>query len=118
MGIRERLMAKQSLDTSYCLLLEYFKDAKTALLFGYARQPQQLRNLLREMQKNGIEVNPWNAVMIGVYPLGNGMFRYIRSEKCIGPVRLLSTANTRWYGIAKKFGMKAEVIDSICDGNA
>jgi hypothetical protein len=27
MGIRERLMTKPSLDTSYCLLLEYFKDA-------------------------------------------------------------------------------------------
>lgn len=118
MGIRERLLSKTSLDASYCLLLEYFKDAKTAILFGYARQPQQLRNLLRELQKNGLEVNPWNAVMVGVYPLGNGMFRYIYSDARIGPVRLYSIANTRWYDIAKKFGMKAEVIDSMCDSNA
>ena len=118
MGIRERLMSKPLCDTSYCLLLEYFKDAKTALLFGYARQPQQLRNLLREMQKNGLEVNPRNAVMVGVYPLGNGMFRFIYSDKCIGPVRLYSTAHTRWYDVAKKFGMKSEVIDSMCVGNA
>ena len=118
MGIRERLMSKPLCDTSYCLLLEYFKDAKTALLFGYARQPQQLRNLLREMQKNGLEVNPRNAVMVGVYPLGNGMFRFIYSDKCIGPVRLYSIAHTRWYDVAKKFGMKSEVIDSMCVGNA
>lgn len=118
MGIRERLLTKPSLDTSYCLLLEYFKDTKVAFLFGYAKRPQQLRKFLCEMRKNGFEFNPWKSAMVGVYPLGNGMFRYIYSEDRIGPVRLYTTTDTRWHDIAKKFGMKAEVIDSMCDSNA
>lgn len=114
MGIRERLITRPSLDTSHCLLIEYLKDAKVALLFGYAKRPQQLRNLLCEMRKNGFEFVSGDAVMAMVYPLGNGMFRYIGSEKCIGPVRLCTTTRGRWFDIAKKFGMKAEVIDSMC----
>ena len=114
MGIRERLVTKPSLDTTHCLLIGYFKDAKVALLFGYAKRPQQLRNLLCEMRKNGFEFAPGDVVMAMVYPLGNGMFRYVGSEKCIGPVRLCTTTRGRWFDIAKKFGMKAEVIDSMC----
>jgi len=114
MGIRERLVTRPSLDTTHCLLIEYFKDAKVALLFGYAKRPQQLRNLLCEMRKNGFEFASGDVVMAMVYPLGNGMFRYVGSEKCIGPVRLCTTTRGRWYDIAKKFGMKAEVIDSMC----
>ena len=56
MGVRERLMTRPSLDTTHCLLIEYIKDAKVALLFGYAKRPKQLRNLLGEMRKNGVEV--------------------------------------------------------------
>lgn len=114
MGIRERLMTKMSLDTSNCLLIEYIKDARVALLFGYAKKPKKLRDLLDEMRKNGFEVVSGDALMAMVYPLGNGMFRYIGSEKCIGPVRLCTTTRGRWYDIAKKYGMKAEVIDSMC----
>lgn len=114
-GIRERLMTRPSLDTTHCLLIEYRKDANEALLFGYAKRPQQLRNLLCEMRKNGFAVVTWTTMAM-VYPLGNGMFRYIGSEKCIGPVRLRRPANGRWCDIAKKFGMKAEVIDSMCAG--
>ncbi len=114
MGIRERLMTKMSLDTSHCLLIEYIKDTRVALLFGYAKKPKQLRDLLGEMRNNGFEVVSGDALMAMVYPLGNGMFRYIGSEKCIGPVRLCTTTRGRWFDIAKKFGMKAEVIDSMC----
>jgi hypothetical protein len=114
MGIRERLMTKMSLDTSHCLLIEYIKDARVALLFGYAKKPKKLRDLLGEMRKNGFEVVSGVALMAMVYPLGNGMFRYIGSEKCIGPVRLCTTTRGRWFDIAKKYGMKAEVIDSMC----
>lgn len=114
MGIRERLMSRPSLDTSYCLLIEYSKDDNEALLFGYAKRPQQLSNLLCELRKNGFGVLMTWTTMAIVYPLGNGMFRFIGSEKCIGPVRLRRPANGRWYDIAKKFGMKTEVLDSMC----
>ena len=114
MGIHERLLGKPSLDTSYCLLLEYIKDARVALLFGYANKPKKLRDLLCEMRKNGFEVVSGDALMAMVYPLGNGMFRYIGSEKCIGPVRLCTTTRGRWFDIAKKYGMRCDVIDRMC----
>jgi len=113
MCIRERLMTRITLDTSKCLLIEYLPDAKVALLFGYADRPKILHNLVREMYSNGFEPVT-NGVMALVYPLGGGMFRFVNSEKRIGPYRLCSTTRGKWFDIAKKHGMKREVIDQMC----
>ena len=116
MGIRERLMAKTHVDPTKCLLIEYFPGTDQALLFGYADSPRTLQQLAFDMCDHGFKTVP-DGHMAVVNPIGNNMFKFVYSDERIGPYRLCSTTRGRWYDIAKKFGMKAEVIDHMCGMN-
>ncbi len=113
MGIRERLMSKVHVDPTKCLLIECMPSVRIALLFGYADNPKTIHKLMLDMIDHGFEAVPDGKMAI-VKPIGNNMFKFVYSEGCIGPYRLCSTSRGRWYDIAKKFGMKAEVIDRMC----
>ena len=118
MGIRERLMFKAHVDPTKCLLIEYFPSAGVALLFGYADSPRTLHQLLIDLREHGFETVPEGKMAV-VNPIGNNMFKivyseFVYSEERIGPFRLCTTTRGRWFDIAKKFGMKAEVLDSMC----
>jgi hypothetical protein len=116
MGIRERLMSKTHVDPTKCLLIEYFPSTGPALLFGYADSPGTLQQLVFDMREHGFKTVA-DGQMAVVNPIGNNMFKFVFSDERIGPYRLCSTTRGRWYDIAKKFGMKAEVIDHMCGMN-
>lgn len=113
LGIRERLMSKVYVDPTKSLLIEFFPSAGVALLFGYADNPKTINQLMCDLRDHGFETVP-DGKMAVVNPIGNNMFKLAYSEERIGPYRLCSTTRGRWYDIAKKYGMKAEVIDSMC----
>ena len=113
MGIRERLMSKVHVDPTKLLLIEFFPSTGVALLFGYADNPKTINQLMCDLRDHGFETVP-DGKMAVVNPIGNNMFKIAYSEERIGPYRLCSTTRGRWYDIAKKYGMKAEVIDSMC----
>ena len=112
-GIRERLMSRVSIDPTKCLLIEYMPETRWALLFGYADNLNAINNLMCDLRANGF-AKMLNAKMAVVHPIGNGMFRNILTKELIGPYRLCSTTRGRWYDVAQKHGMKAEVIDRMC----
>lgn len=116
MGIRERLMSKVHVDPTKFLLIEFFPSTGVALLFGYADNPKTIDQLMGDLRDHGFETVP-DGKMTVVNPIGNNMFKIAYSEERIGPYRLCSTTRGRWYDIAKKFGMKAEVIDHMCGVN-
>lgn len=113
LGIRERLMSKVHVDPTKLLLIEFFPSTGVALLFGYADNPKKINQLMCDLRDHGFETVP-DGKMAAVNPIGNNMFKLAYSEERIGPYRLCSTTRGRWYDIAKKYGMKAEVIDSMC----
>ena len=113
MGIRERLMSKVYVDPTKFLLIEYFTSAGVALLFGYADNPKTIDQLMGDLREHGFKTVPEGNMAV-VNPIGNNMFKFAYSEERIGPFRLCTTTRGRWYDIAKKYGMKAEVIDSMC----
>ena len=113
MGIRERLMAKVQVDPTKCLLIGYHPSAEVALLFGYADNPKTLRQLLRDMVARGFEPVSGEKMAI-VNPIGNNMFNSVYSGGRIGPYLLCSTSRGRWYGVAQKYGMRQDVMDSMC----
>lgn len=113
LGIRERLMSKVHVDPTKLLLIEFFPSTGVALLFGYADNPKTINQLMCDLRDHGFETVP-DGKMAAVNPIGNNMFKLAYSEERIGPYRLCSTTRGRWYDIAKKYGMKAEVIDSMC----
>ena len=113
LGIRERLMSKVHVDPTKLLLIEFFPSTGVALLFGYADNPKTINQLMCDLRDHGFETVP-DGEMAAVNPIGNNMFKLAYSEERIGPYRLCSTTRGRWYDIAKKYGMKAEVIDSMC----
>lgn len=113
LGIRERLMSKVHVDPTKLLLIEFFPSTGVALLFGYADNPKTINQLMCDLRDHGFETVP-DGKMAAVNPIGNNMFKFAYSEERIGPFRLCSTTRGRWYDIAKKYGMKAEVIDSMC----
>ena len=113
LGIRERLMSKVHVDPTKFLLIEFFPSTGVALLFGYADNPKTIGQLMGDLYDHGFKTVP-DGKMAAVNPIGNNMFKLAYSEERIGPYRLCSTTRGRWYDIAKKYGMKAEVIDSMC----
>lgn len=113
MGIRERLMSKVHVDPTKFLLIEYFTGSGVALLLGYADNPKTINQLTCDLREHGFKTVPEGKMAV-VNPIGNNMFKFAYSEERIGPYRLYSTTRGRWYDIAKKYGMKAEVIDSMC----
>ena len=113
LGIRERLMSKVHVDPTKFLLIEFFPRTGVALLFGYADNPKTINQLMCDLRDHGFETVT-DGKMAAVNPIGNNMFKIAYSEERIGPYRLCSTTRGRWYDIAKKYGMKAEVIDSMC----
>lgn len=113
LGIRERLMSKVHVDPTKFLLIEFFPRTGVALLFGYADNPKTINQLMCDLRDHGFEIVT-DGKMAAVNPIGNNMFKLAYSEERIGPYRLCSTTRGRWYDIAKKYGMKAEVIDSMC----
>ena len=113
LGIRERLMSKVHVDPTKFLLIEFFPRTGVALLFGYADNPKTINQLMGDLRDHGFETVP-DGKMAAVNPIGNNMFKIAYSEERIGPYRLCSTTRGHWYDIAKKYGMKAEVIDSMC----
>lgn len=113
LGIRERLMSKVHVDPTKLLLIEFFPSTGVAMLFGYADNPKTINQLMCDLRDHGFETVP-DGKMAAVNPIGNNMFKLAYSEERIGPYRLCSTTRGRWYDIAKKYGMKAEVIDSMC----
>ena len=113
LGIRERLMSKVHVDPTKLLLIEFFPSTGVALLFGYADNPKTINQLMCDLRDHGFETVP-DGKMAAVNPIGNNMFKLAYSEERIGPYRLYSTTRGRCYDIAKKYGMKAEVIDSMC----
>ena len=113
MGIRERLMSKVHVDPTKFLLIEYFTSSGVALLFGYADNPKTINQLTCDMCDHGFKTVPEGKMAV-VNPIGNNMFKFAYSEERIGPFRLCTTTRGRWFDIAKKFGMKADVIDSMC----
>ena len=116
LGIRERLMSKVHVDPTKFLLIEYFTSTGVALLFGYADNPKTINQLMCDLRDHGFETVP-DGEMAAVNPIGNNMFKFAYSEERIGPFRLCTTTRGRWYYIAKKYGMKAEVIDHMCGVN-
>lgn len=110
LGIRERLMSKVHVKF---LLIEFFPSTGVALLFGYADNTKTINQLMCDLRDHGFATVP-DGKMAAVNPIGNNMFKLAYSEERIGPYRLYSTTRGRWYDIAKKYGMKAEVIDSMC----
>ena len=113
LGIRERLMSKVHVDPTKLLLIEFFPSTGVALLFGYADNPKTINQLMCDLRDHGFETVP-DGKMAAVNPIGNNMFKLAYSEERIGPYRLCSTTRGRWYDIAKKYGMKREVMDSMC----
>ena len=113
LGIRERLMSKVHVDPTKFLLIEFFPRTGVALLFGYADNTKTINQLMCDLRDHGFEIVT-DGKMAAVNPIGNNMFKIAYSEERIGPYRLYSTTRGRWYDIAKKYGMKAEVIDSMC----
>jgi hypothetical protein len=113
MGIRERLMSKVQADPTKCLLIGYHHSDEVALLFGYADNPKTLHQLLRDMVARGFEPVAGEKMAI-VNPIGNNMFNSVYSEERIGPYRLCSTSRGRWYDVAQKYGMRQDVMDSMC----
>ena len=113
MAIRGRLMLRVSIDPTKYLLIEYFPGDKFAMLYGYADNLKKINQLMCDMRANDFYTIS-SARMAVVHPLGNGMFKYILKEEHIGPLRLHGITKGRWYDIAKKYGMKAEVIDRMC----
>jgi hypothetical protein len=65
-----------------------------------------------DLHYHGFETVP-DGKMAVVNPIGNNMFKDVYSGKRIGPYRLCSTSRGRWYDIAKRYGMKREVIDRM-----
>lgn len=116
LGIRERLMSKVYVDPTKFLLIEFFPSTGVALLFGYADNPKTIGQLMCDLRDHGFETVT-DGKMAVVNPIGNNMFKIAYSEERIGPYRLCSTTRGHWYDIAKKFGLKAEVIDHMCGVN-
>lgn len=114
MNIRGRFMSKVHVVPTKCLLIEHLPGTGLALLFGYADNPKTINQLMRDMFSHGFETIP-GGEMAAVNPIGNNVFKFVFSEECIGPYRLCSTSRGRWYDIAQKYGMKADVIDSMCE---
>lgn len=114
MAIRGRLMSNAHADPTKCLLIEYMPSVGYALLFGYADNPKTINQLMRDMLEHGFETMA-DGKMAVVNPIGNNMFKFVYSEERIGPYRLYSTSRGRWYDIAQKYGMKRDVIDSMCE---
>lgn len=113
MGIRERLMTKVQVDPTKCLLIGYHPSAEVALLFGYADNPKTLHQLLSDMVARGFSTFSGEKLAI-VNPIGNNMFKLVYSGGRIGPYQLYSTSRCRWYDVAQKYGMRQDVMDSMC----
>ena len=112
-GIRERLMTMVPIDPTKYLLIEYFPEDDWALLYGYADNLKKINQLMCDMRDNGFDKMPYSRMTV-VHPLGNGMFKNILTEEHIGPFRLRGITKGRWYNIAQKYGMRRDVIDSMC----
>ena len=113
LGIRERLMSKVHVDPTKFLLIEYFTSSGVALLFGYADNTKTINQLMCDMCDHGFKTVPEGKMTV-VNPIGNNMFKIAYSEERIGPYRLCTTSRGRWFDIAKQYGMKREVMDSMC----
>ena len=113
LGIRERLMSKVHVDPTKLLLIEFFPSTGVALLFGYADNTKTINQLMCDLRDHGFETVT-DGKMAAVNPIGNNMFKIAYSEERIGPYRLCSTTRGRWYYVAQKYGMRRDVIDSMC----
>ena len=113
LGIRERLMSKVHVDPTKFLLIEFFPRTGVALLFGYADNTKTINQLMCDLRDHGFETVT-DGKMAAVNPIGNNMFKIAYSEERIGPYRLCSTTRGRWYHVAQKYGMRRDVIDSMC----
>lgn len=113
LGIRERLMSKVHVDPTKFLLIEFFPRTGVALLFGYADNTKTINQLMCDLRDHGFETVT-DGKMAAVNPIGNNMFKIAYSEERIGPYRLCSTTRGRWYYVAQKYGMRRDVIDSMC----
>ena len=113
MNIRGRFMSKVHVDPTKCLLIEYLPEDGVALLFGYADNPKTINQLMCDMRSQGFETVTGGKLAV-VNPIGNNMFKFVFSEERIGPYRLCTTSRGRWFDIAKQYGMKREVMDSMC----
>lgn len=114
LGIRERLVSKVHVDPTKCLLIEYLPSDGVALLFGYADNPKTINQLMCDMRVHGFETVTGGKMAV-VNPIGNNMFKFVYSEERIGPYRLCTTSRGRWFDIAKQYGMKREVMNSMCE---
>jgi len=112
MRIRERLVSNVTAVPAKYLLIGCIPSTGQALLFGYADNLKTIRQLMCDLHYHGFETVP-DGKMAVVNPIGNNMFKDVYSGKRIGPYRLCSTSRGRWYDIAKRYGMKREVIDRM-----
>lgn len=114
MAIRGRLLSNAHVDPTKYLLIEYLPSDGFAMVFGYADNPTTLHYLMCDMLEHGFATTSGGRMTV-VNPIGNNMFKSAFSEERIGPYRLHSTSRGRWYDIAQQYGMRRDVIDSMCE---